>query len=348
MNDTNRFYMKILLKSPSSHPSEGNKKMTPWIFLGGPAQGSDDWQASFETEFPEDLAETICNPRRESMGDGPEYYSEQLEWERTHLEASDLLCFWFPPKSHDVPGRDYGQTTRYELGEWITKARETGKRMILGVDPSISGRRYFIEKTTGVPGITVVNSWQDFLVEAIAYVRARMSSREVWFTSDTHFGSERALKLSRRPIGCVSDMDWGLIREWNSRIAPGDDVFHLGDFGDPGALKWLNGNIRLIPGNYEETEGTDGLVQAGVEILEKSVTYVTPSGMTFGLAHRPSDCLVGTDFSLFGHIHGRQLVKSWKGLDVGTDGHHFRPVSLSEVLWWREAIIKHYDSEVWL
>ena len=52
-------------------------------------------------------------------------------------------------------------------------------------------------------------------------------------------------------------------------------------------------------------------------------------------------------FNLFAHIHGRQMCKKL-GLDVGVDCHHFRPISIHDVLFYKEAIEKYYDHNVFI
>lgn len=62
--------------------------------------------------------------------------------------------------------------------------------------------------------------------------------------------------------------------------------------------------------------------------------------------HEPSKCNKESNwFNLYGHIHGRQMIRHY-GMDVGVDCHHFRPVSFDDVLFYKEAIEKHYDNEV--
>ena len=77
---------------------------------------------------------------------------------------------------------------------------------------------------------------------------------KIWFTSDTHFGSERTLQLSKRPFKSVKEMDEALIDNWNNTVGKDDIVFHLGDFGNYDVIKQLNGEITLIFGNYERKD----------------------------------------------------------------------------------------------
>jgi len=77
-----------------------------------------------------------------------------------------------------------------------------------------------------------------------------------WFTADTHFGHARVIELARRPFAGLSDMDEALIARWNERIAPGDLVYHLGDFAFADHNRYLPrlaGEKRLIRGNHDHS-----------------------------------------------------------------------------------------------
>lgn len=50
------------------------------------------------------------------------------------------------------------------------------------------------------------------------------------------------------------------------------------------------------------------------------------------------------EFGLFGHIHKLQMVRRY-GLNVGIDCHNFKPISYDEVLFYKNAILNHYDNE---
>lgn len=51
------------------------------------------------------------------------------------------------------------------------------------------------------------------------------------------------------------------------------------------------------------------------------------------------------DIVLFGHIHGRQKIKKI-GIDVGVDANHFCPYTLDDIAFYHNAILYHYDKEV--
>ena len=180
-----------------------------------------------------------------------------------------------------------------------------------------------------------------------------------FFTSDTHFGSQRTLDLSKRPFSSVEEMDEFMINEWNKAVSKDDTVIHLGDFGDLKVRERLNGNLILIQGNYEE-EIPDREV---INSLGKKDVYITGEGKdhayltineencTYIAIHRPVDCLLKDDekdpskkFFLFGHIHGRQFIKEF-GIDVGVDANHFRPMPWKDVLFYQNAIVKKYYDE---
>lgn len=75
-----------------------------------------------------------------------------------------------------------------------------------------------------------------------------------------------------------------------------------------------------------------------------STNYTLPTNI-YRVTHKPQDCDT-SEFNLYGHIHGRQLVKTY-GLDVGVDGHHFYPLSMKEdVAFFKRAIEEFYDDNV--
>lgn len=173
-----------------------------------------------------------------------------------------------------------------------------------------------------------------------------------WFTSDTHFGSQRTLELSRRPFGSTDEMDAFILHKWDKMLKEGDTLYHLGDFGEfeqgMSLLKSKKVTCNLVLGNYEEDAIASGkltkqdLLDMGFASAHHQLHIPELNGAL--AVHCPLEC-DKESFNIFGHIHGRQLVKRY-GLDVGVDGHHYMPITAEDVLWYKNAIENHYDANV--
>ena len=332
-----------LITPTSSEKDYSDKKI---VFLAGPIKGAPDWQAQAIKDLA-DLDIYVANPRRENVQNFN--LDLQVDWESKFLAIADVIMFWIPPKENDVVGRDYAQTTRFELSEWAAKTHYNReyKKIVVGIDDAFFGKSYIV-KRLATENVTVYDNY----AEVLAKVRALLQNGgRIFFTSDTHFGSSRAMTLSRRPFVSASEMDAALILNWNNKVASDDVVYHLGDFGDLNIRPYLHGKIHLILGNYE----TDALKEnpALQSELEKCFVSVLPhttlnlkDNKAVYLTHKPSECKKDM-FNLFGHIHGLRKV-SQNGLNVGVDANHFAPLSEDDVLFFKDAIINHYDYEVFL
>lgn len=155
----------------------------------------------------------------------------------------------------------------------------------------------------------------------------------VLFTSDTHFGDHRTLNIHRRPFVSAAEMDAVLVERWNAAVAPGDEVWHLGDFARTSkiaaaVLPRLNGTKRLLVGNNDAAPYGEGWasVDAYVETRVEGVALV--------LCHYPFRSWNGMGrgaVNLHGHSHGR-LKPLLRQHDVGVDPRGFAPVTLADVL----------------
>lgn len=171
-----------------------------------------------------------------------------------------------------------------------------------------------------------------------------------FFTSDTHFGSERTLTLSKRPFPSVTEMDITMIDRINTVCNKGDTLYHIGDFGNYNVVRMLNPKVILICGNYEHRDYEDfttfreKLISLGFEdVYEKTYSHPT-SKEPLDMIHFPS--IRNKDvFTLFGHIHRSQMVKK-NALNVGVDVHNYSPVSEDDVYFWKNAILNFYDNDV--
>jgi calcineurin-like phosphoesterase family protein len=157
----------------------------------------------------------------------------------------------------------------------------------------------------------------------------------VFFTADTHFGDHRTINIWRRPFADTAAMDTVLVERWNAAVAPGDTVWHLGDFARradavPALLARLNGAKHLIRGNNDpEATARDAGWQSVADYAE-----LTLDDRKLVLCHYPFRSWNGQHrgaINLHGHSHGR-LKAMPRQFDVGTDVHAFTPVTLARLL----------------
>lgn len=153
---------------------------------------------------------------------------------------------------------------------------------------------------------------------------------EIFFTSDTHFGHKNIIEYCSRPYpGGVEEMNEDLIKRWNEVVSRRSIIYHLGDFAFLGSTKYrelasrLNGRKILILGNHD--------IKFPKEVWEE-INYqkiLKIDGISLILNHFPFKSWSG-GIQLHGHIHSKENLVS-NQLDVGVDGHDYRPWSWEEI-----------------
>lgn len=168
---------------------------------------------------------------------------------------------------------------------------------------------------------------------------------KIFFTSDHHFGHDNIIKFCDRPFDNIEQMNEVLIKKWNERINPEDEVYYLGDFANTkdndligNILDQLNGIKYLIVGNHEgaalnhrkkfkwvkdfyELKVKDPECKNGVQrIILLHYAMRVWRGDYRGTWH------------LYGHSHGNLPdLEDRLSFDVGVDCHDFYPLSYEEV-----------------
>lgn len=200
----------------------------------------------------------------------------------------------------------------------------------------------------------------------------------IWFTADLHFGHAKILSLSHRPFASVTEMDDALIDNWNSKVAPDDIGWVLGDLAVEGAWRTgleraaqMNGRLRLITGNHDQSwTGKSTWTRFYSHYLEVFETVVPWGRAKIGpnkvnLSHFP---YIGdhTDTDRFegyrlpisdrplvhGHTHAKEqfsVAHLWQEggrvilvpqLHVGVDAWDFSPVNVSQL----ETILQDWNT----
>lgn len=159
----------------------------------------------------------------------------------------------------------------------------------------------------------------------------------IYFTSDTHLGDGRVLRIDRRPFATIKDHDEALISAWNARVSPEDEVWHLGDvmLARERAqveimLARLNGRKHLIIGNNDPACVTEAAGWASVQHYSE----LNISGQIVVLCHyafRTWNQMGKKSINLHGHSHGR-LKPMPRQFDVGVDARGLAPTTLEELV----------------
>ena len=140
---------------------------------------------------------------------------------------------------------------------------------------------------------------------------------------------------------------------WNSRVKPGDTVYHLGDFcckgnekGVPGGktkaetwLAGLNGNIIFVLGNHDRNNG-----------LPRGLEYAVmlAGNMRLLLLHNPEKRPQGIfDAVVHGHVHTawKEQMRDVPYVNVGVDARAYLPVKLDELIGLVNKVRRQHNEE---
>jgi calcineurin-like phosphoesterase family protein len=166
-----------------------------------------------------------------------------------------------------------------------------------------------------------------------------------WVTSDLHFGHANILKFNpaTRKYETIDEMNERFIQEWNTKVAPDDTVFILGDFaflaGEKAAdiAMRLFGKKVLIVGNHDKKLlQSDRFRKQFKDIrdyLEVDYTLEDPrpgeptKPIKLVMFHFPiaewNQCHRGA-VHLYGHLHGAHSgLENYRAVDVGVDSGVF-------------------------
>lgn len=173
----------------------------------------------------------------------------------------------------------------------------------------------------------------------------------IYFTSDTHFFHSNIINLADRPFENCNEMNYCLIRNWNSYVSDNDEIYILGDFAYKGdatkvneILRKLKGKKYLIKGNHDKYLNQEEFEKNAFEWIkdyyvlnykkEKFVLFHYPilewDGYFKGVAH------------LYGHVHNCNKDKQQtdrlktilgdKAYNVGVDTNNYFPISIENII----------------
>lgn len=165
-------------------------------------------------------------------------------------------------------------------------------------------------------------------------------SKQLWFTSDSHFGHRGVTQFLRangtklRPWDNVEEMDEALVKNWNSVVREQDTIYHLGDVAINRKalpiLGRLNGRKVLVKGNHDIFR-----LEEYTKYFEDIRAYRVFD--TFIASHIPlhRDQMDRFCTNVHGHLHSNVVMKDGipdpRYLCVCVEQTDFTPISKEEV-----------------
>lgn len=145
----------------------------------------------------------------------------------------------------------------------------------------------------------------------------------MFFTSDLHFGHENCLAFDNREFKTIEEHDEYLIKVWNEKVGPCDEVWILGDVSWYNVTKTveilnrLNGIKNLCIGNHDKgyLKNKD-FRDCFKEICDRKEFEF--NGIYLVLDHYPINCFNRHYYGavhFYGHVHMSwewNMTKQWK------------------------------------
>lgn len=101
---------------------EAPSTYTQSVFLAGPTPRSPDvpsWRPAFIEHLKKYGYDGVVFSPELRSGERHQGYEFQVEWEKQHLEMADVIAFWVPRKSPEMPAF----TTNVEFGKYISSGK---------------------------------------------------------------------------------------------------------------------------------------------------------------------------------------------------------------------------------
>ena len=170
----------------------------------------------------------------------------------------------------------------------------------------------------------------------------------ILFTSDMHLGHDKDFVTKARGFQTVEEMNAEIIRRWNERVYPDDDVYVLGDLtlGDVEEgirlIAKLNGYLHIMRGNHDTDKKVERYLELPNVVSVQYADVLKYGKAVFWMGHYPTITANYDDdkpwakhvVCLFGHTHQEQPFYNDNPYmyNVGMDAHNCTPITIDEII----------------
>jgi len=170
--------------------------------------------------------------------------------------------------------------------------------------------------------------------------------KNIWVTSDHHFGHKNIIRFCDRPFTDTTHMREEMIERHNSVVKYSDDVYFLGDFAFANEteiseiLVRMNGNKHFIFGNHDRQ-----LRKTKMKLILDQFVWMKdyhelklpqPGPAPIILLHYPLytwNRMHHGAFHFYGHTHGSvPQVAAGRGRDIGVDTNDYYPWNIWDLV----------------
>ena len=170
----------------------------------------------------------------------------------------------------------------------------------------------------------------------------------ILFTSDPHLGHDKEFVVKARGFETVEEMNAEIVRRWNERVYPDDDVYVLGDltlgYIEEGIrlISKLNGYLHIMRGNHDTDKKVERYLELPNVVSVQYADVLKYGKAVFWMGHYPTITANYDDdkpwakhvVCLFGHTHQEQPFYNDNPYmyNVGMDAHNCTPISIDEII----------------
>ena len=170
----------------------------------------------------------------------------------------------------------------------------------------------------------------------------------IFLTSDLHLGHDKDFVVQARGFETVEEMNAEIIRRWNERVYPDDDVYVLGDLtlGDVEEgirlIAKLNGYLHIMRGNHDTDKKVERYLELPNVVSIQYADVLKYGKAVFWMGHYPTITANYDDdkpwakhvVCLFGHTHQEQPFYNNNPYmyNVGMDAHNCTPITIDEII----------------
>ena len=170
----------------------------------------------------------------------------------------------------------------------------------------------------------------------------------IFCTSDLHLGHDKDFIVQARGFETVEEMNAEIIRRWNERVYPDDDVYVLGDLtlGDIEEgirlIAKLNGYLHIMRGNHDTDKKVERYLELPNVVEVKYADVLKYGKAVFWMGHYPTITANYDDdkpwaqhvVCLFGHTHQEPPFYNNNPYmyNVGMDAHDCTPITIDEII----------------